>query len=705
MTEKTDQILKERYELSLGRIREIEREQAAAPAFVDYFQRTAGFLLEVHRVYEEIKSGRELSMEECRERNRRLYGDILPEHYGESYGNPAYAVSRLGEEYGQMLSFLYSELRGMIVFAFEDRLEDMTILQETFVEVYSLFSMAKADGESLPGETGEDGAETAYLPLAEQVREVLYWYVSDYCDQMTEYRVRESLDPSLDFAKRIIMESDLGDLRYLYRFGEYVSDTELKIAEFMNRLPQETVQLMADTYTEGYRRGFEVMRRDLSRKSTVSIRYELGFERMIRMAAENFRAMGLEPVFCRAAVHSVNRNGGRKVGYHSSSPNRQYDYDHRYDEALYLDKAFRERRAAMLRAAYSKYRREAAAYAGPAVVETFGQAEFQPVNRPECLSLTEKQEKLARELAAEGAQIAQKYVPGDETSFTIIAFPVPEIGEPYEEIFREIIRINTLDYETYKRAQQSIIDVLDQACRVEVKGGPGNETALTISLHPLEEPERQTNFENCVADVNIPVGEVFTSPLLAGTTGLLHVGNVYIGEFQFRDLKLHFQDGMVRDYSCANFEDPEEGRKLVRQVILKNHDSLPMGEFAIGTNTTAYQAAERYRITEKLPILIAEKLGPHFAVGDTCYSWAEDSPVYNPDGKEIIARDNEISLLRKEDLSRAYFQCHTDITIPYKELGQITAILPDGSRREIIRDGRFAVAGAELLNEPLENAY
>ena len=39
--------------------------------------------------------------------------------------------------------------------------------------------------------------------------------------------------------------------------------------------------------------------------------------------------------------------------------------------------------------------------------------------------------------------------------------------------------------------------------------------------------------------------------------------------------------------------------------------------------------------------MIAEKMGPHFAVGDTCYSWAEDTPVYNPDGKEIIARDNE----------------------------------------------------------------
>ena len=49
--------------------------------------------------------------------------------------------------------------------------------------------------------------------------------------------------------------------------------------------------------------------------------------------------------------------------------------------------------------------------------------------------------------------------------------------------------------------------------------------------------------------------------------------------------------------------------------------------------------------------IIAEKTGPHFAVGDTCYSWSEDTAVYNPDGKEIIARDNEVSILRKKDPS------------------------------------------------------
>ena len=47
----------------------------------------------------------------------------------------------------------------------------------------------------------------------------------------------------------------LNDLRYLYRFGEYISETELATARFMNELPEETVRRMADTYTEGYRKG------------------------------------------------------------------------------------------------------------------------------------------------------------------------------------------------------------------------------------------------------------------------------------------------------------------------------------------------------------------------------------------------------------------------------------------------------------------
>ena len=119
-------------------------------------------------------------------------------------------------------------------------------------------------------------------------------------------------------------------------------------------------------------------------------------------------------------------------------------------------------------------------------------------------------------------------------------------------------------------------------------------------------------------------------------------------------------------------------------------------------NTTAYVMANKFGIVHKLPILIVEKMGPHFALGDTCYSRAEDHKVYNPDGKEIIARDNEVSALRLEAPEKAYFNCHTDITIPYDEIGEIAAVLHDGSRIPVIANGRFVLPGAEILNEPLE---
>ena len=69
----------------------------------------------------------------------------------------------------------------------------------------------------------------------------------------------------------------------------------------MNRLPQETIDRMADTYTEGYRKGFQVMGRDLSKKKTVAVLYPLGLERMVRKAIENFNAMGLECILCRCS--------------------------------------------------------------------------------------------------------------------------------------------------------------------------------------------------------------------------------------------------------------------------------------------------------------------------------------------------------------------------------------------------------------------
>lgn len=692
-----NQVMEERYALSMGRLLELQDEERVREPYRTYFKKTAQFIGICGEVLEAALEGglSSWSGDKLRTINKRLYEDILEEHYKESYANPAFAARELGRELGRLLSFLYTEIRGDIVYAFEGRMAEFVRLNEAFLEIYSLF------GDGTPEE--------------KSVQDVLYWYASDYCGDMLTARLRETLDPSADFAKRIIMESDLSDLSYLYRFGEYVSPNEEGLAAFLNGLPKETVKQMADTFTEGFVRGFAVMRRDLSKKKSVAIRFPLGMERMVREAVRNFEACGLSVLIPRAAADSVNRNPMGKAGYSSTPPNRQYEYDHRYDSAVFLDKAFCDRKLAALKTAYETLKKEAADYAGPAVIESFGEAGFEPENKEEAWAFSKRQQKLYLEYKNRSMPVANRYIPGDETSFTIIAFPVPAIGADFADIFAETIRINTLDYELYKTMQQRMIDVLDRADYVEVIGRGANTTNIRVRLAPLSDPAKETRFENCLADVNIPLGEVFTSPVLSGTCGTVNVESVYVGEICFKNLTLTFEDGRVVSADCDNFterlpldagrearqEAKEAGRRLIQQQIMNNHERLPLGEFAIGTNTTAYAVAERYGILDRLPILIVEKMGPHFAVGDTCYSWSEDSPMYNPDGKEMIARDNEISILRKEDVSKAYFGVHTDLTIPYRELGRITAVGMDGERIDMIRDGRFVLAGLGELNRPL----
>ena len=678
--------MEERYYLTLERIMKITEENTVKEPYQSYFRHVAEFLLRIHDIKDSRHTSARASMtkERLEEEMQMLYYDVLPQNYETSYANPEYAVRELGEELGAFLSALYTELRGDIGYVYEERYDYIVIGNELFIEIYNKF-------------------EEEETPSPESLKEIFYWYASDYCDVYAADRVVEQIHPeAYDFAVKRIMESDLTDLRYLYRFGEYVSENELKTAEYLNSLPQETIDKMADTYTEGFRVGFINTGKDLSKKSVVNIRYVLGFERVVRKAIQNFEKMGLKPTIYRAASSVITRPRLGKNGFYGGIPNKQYDYDHKDDLGLVLDKQFMERKLEVMRTVLEKNKELAGSFAGPAVMEVFGEKPFAPVTKPEAVTFSKKQEELLLIMNSRAGQITNQYIKGEERSFTIISWPLPEIGNNYPEIFDEVIRINTLDANVYEKVQQTLIDALDQGEYVRILGKGANKTDLKVSLCRLKNPEKETIFENCVADVNIPVGEVFTSPMLEGTEGVLYVSKVYLNELQYRDLEIHFKEGKTTEYTCSNFESEEENKKYICDNIMHNHESLPLGEFAIGTNTTAYMAAKKYDIADKLPILIAEKMGPHFAVGDTCYSWAEDNVVYNPNGKEIIAKENSVSACRKENPEQAYFQCHTDITIPYEELGKISVFTCEGKEIVLIENGRFTLPGTEILNEPLD---
>ena len=680
------ELTNERYELAAGRIREIAEADVAevAPSFADYFKESAAFLVLMDKVLNAAKSGVLFAapIEEKEKLNADLYRE-LSENYDTSYCNPAYAVEKLGEEYGAFLCALRAELRSLIAFAFEQKIYDMTIRMELFLEIYGWFAMEEK-------------------PCMKELQESFASFAFDYQEEFMEEGIIASFTTENAFAKDIVCGADLMTPDYLYDYGEYISDNERRMATYMASLPQETIQLIADTFTEGYRKGFETTGKDISIKKAVNIRYFIGFERVVKAAIENFKKIGLETIINRAQPSFLQGRNVQKVGFYGTQPCKQFECDHEFDKVLYFNSMFVTRKLEAYKAALEKYKDAAAVFGGPAVIEEFGEEPFSPAEKEEAYRLGAQERKLTVEYAGKAGALLNQYVKGEERSFTIIAFPTPAIGEQFEAIFDETIKLNTLSYELYQRIQQTIIDTLDTADYVRIKGCGVNETDLKVNLWKLQDASKETIFENCVADVNIPVGEVFTSPVLKGTDGVLHVSEVFLNGLKFENLKVTFKDGMTADYECSNFEDKEQGKRYIKDHVLHQHESLPLGEFAIGTNTVAYRMAKEYGIGNVMPILIAEKTGPHFAVGDTCYSHEEDMVTYNADGKAIVARENEISAKRSEDMTKAYFNCHTDITIPYDEIGELTAVCKDGTEKPVIKDGRFVLKGCEELNKPFD---
>ena len=665
----------ERLELALGRMTEILSEESdeTSVTSADFGKEAAGQALCMAKFAADVqKAGLQgLSLKELETWNKKLYLCAEKDVYETSFLNPAYAVSVFGKAKGRVVAAVFADLIAKVPFLYRGVLRPFLYSAELVLEVYSLL---------------ESGAD------ANALKRALFYHRHDYCEERTIASAYERYCTDFRFFYDIAMQADLSDSAYLYRIGCPVSENMIRVSAYLATLSEKDIEAMAETYVNGYVEGFEVSGTDLSKKKYVQVVTEYGFERITRAAIKKFEALGKE-----TTVHYyADVYGDTWLG------NRQAEYDHRNDMLLTLNKRMVEVIVRATKKAFANVGDYMKLVAGPAVQESFGEPDFDPVNKPEVLSADAKSSKLMVDMNSRIFRLREQYIPGDERSFTIIDYPLPSIGPKFKDIFKATIRVNTLSSARYRKIQQNIIDVLDRAAYVTVKGCGANKTDIRVMLHELTDPAKQTNFENCAADVNIPVGEVFTSPVLKGTDGVLHVSKVYLEGRLFKDLCLTFKDGKITSASCGNFPTEKENTDYINENILFFHETLPIGEFAIGTNTTAYEMGIQYDIQRKLPILIAEKTGPHFAVGDTCYSHAEDKAVYNPDGKEIIARDNEVSILRKTDPGNAYMNCHTDITIPYDELGSITAHAADGSSYDIIRDGRFVVPGTEELNAPLE---
>ena len=610
----------------------------------------------------------ETKFEQLKEENASFHEEVLPENYNTSYANPTYCVEIFGDEFGALFSKFYTIFRYYKNYSFENRTYMIEKYNQVFISVYNYVTKE----------------ELSFEKLNKLVN------IVETSDQIETKRntLKKEYDKANDFYLDIFMNSDIDNLNYLFKYGGYITENEIKIAKFFSKYPIEKIQKIARIQVDAYLRSFKIEKKDISIKSTVSFLFPIGFEKLAYWVTKYFEENGLDVIIPWVI---------------SPQPNKQFGYDHRFDNSLYFDEDFTKNSQKAFRMAFENNKKIVRDHSGVVFIEKFGEKPFAPENKKECLKFTTEQSVLYRKHNNAMSMISEDYSPREETSFSIMAFPSPEIGDNFDEIFEDTLEINSLETSKYEVIQNQIINVLDKADFVHIKGKGASKTDFKVKMQNIKDPLTETNFCNCGADVNIPVGEVFTSPQLKGTTGLLHIEDVFLNGLQYKDLHLHFIDGFVEKYSCSNFETEEANKNYIFENLFSQNKTLPLGEFAIGTNTLAYKVARKHNILNILPILIVEKMGPHFAIGDTCYSRSEDLPAFNMyDNKEITAKDNEKSILRKTDIDQAYTNCHTDITLPYESIDFITAVSKDGEKFDIIRDGRFVVKGTEELNVYLE---
>ena len=662
------------YESSLLTIREIcneTKDYQKAPAKKEYyrfFNATGKFILKLadyeKKLADDYFSTR--TFEELLRENNEFFDEVSPRNYKESYTNPTYAVNIVGDKFGQLTSYFYSRYRQYITYTFYHKIFKMEEYNRLFIDVFNYVKNNGVDYEALK-------RLITKVERRDKTRDITL-------------RLNESYDKDFRYFRDVVENRETGDLRYLFRYGNFITENEIKTAKFLLSYPEDKIERLSNQIAQAYINGFKREGKEISKKSTVGIMFDAGQERIIRQLIKALKKHNLEAVIMQVA---------------STIANKQYNYDHRFDATLYLDEEFTGLYEESSEKACQNLKEILSNFSGVIFLGKFGEPPFAPENREECLRFTDEQEKLFQIHQTNIMKIHDKYIPRSETSFTAISFPSPEIGKNYEQIFEDILEINMLDTEQYEIIQQKIIDVLDKADYVHLKGIGKNKTDIRVKMQDIKNPDKETNFLNCGADVNIPVGEVFTSPLLKGTNGILHIEETYLNELKFIELELTFKDGYIVDYSCNNFDRDEDNKRYIEENLLFPHKTLPLGEFAIGTNTLAYVIARRHKITHLLPPLIIEKMGPHFAIGDTCFTFEEDRPVFNRlDNKEIIARENEKTALRKTNMQEAYTHQHTDITLPYESIAFIAVITKKGEKIDIIKNGRFVLEGTEELNKP-----
>lgn len=177
----------------------------------------------------------------------------------------------------------------------------------------------------------------------------------------------------------------------------------------------------------------------------------------------------------------------------------------------------------------------------------------------------------------------------NNTRWMVMRYPSPANAqsarmsfEKYEDL---VFNATSFDYSTMKGAMQKLKDMMDKTDKVRLVG-PNTDLAFSIKDIPAIV---------CAGEMNLPDGEVYTSPVKDSVNGVLtyNTTSLYNGTL-FENVSFTFKDGKIVEATAL------QGGDKLDAILNTDEGARFIGEFAIGVNPMISDAVGNILFDEKI---------------------------------------------------------------------------------------------------------
>lgn len=158
------------------------------------------------------------------------------------------------------------------------------------------------------------------------------------------------------------------------------------------------------------------------------------------------------------------------------------------------------------------------------------------------------------------------------TRWVVLRYPGPSMaqlaGMSTEQFEDYYFKVCTLDYQAMSRAMDPLVARMQRTDRVRIKG-PGTDLRFSIKGQPAIK---------CDGRLNIPDGEVYTSPIWDSVEGVLQYNTPTLMQgITHEKVRLVFEKGRIVEATSSETE-------ALNRVLDTDEGARFIGEFAIGVN-------------------------------------------------------------------------------------------------------------------------